>query len=113
MSDSQDVKNLSLDERLKKANYLSRELSEHLRQSYLPKLARLRSNSKVYDPVEISDQRILDEALAILEAESFTDDIYTKLRCLLESIVAEMREMVYGATSGLPSAQQRPTPNTD
>ena len=104
MSDLQRLEDLSLDERLKKANYLARELSEHLRQSYLPKLATLRSDCKVYDPVEVSDQRILDGALAVLESELFADDLYVKLRLLLDTIVGEMREMVYGSTTDLPSS---------
>lgn len=109
MSDLHDASDLSLDERLKKANYLSRELSEHLRQSYIPKLTRLRSDSKIYNPVEISDQRILDGALAVLDAELFTDDLYSKLRGLLDSIITEMREMVYGSTSDvLPAVQGSP-----
>ena len=109
MLEPKNFNELSLDERLSKANYLSRELSEHLRQSYLPKLATLRSDSKVYDPVEVTDQRILDGALAVLEAEQFADDLYAQLHTLMDSITEQMRDMVYGSTTDLPSSVHQPT----
>ena len=44
-----DPENFPLVERFHKAEYLARELSEHLRQAFLPKLSSLRHASKVFD----------------------------------------------------------------
>lgn len=88
------LEDMTLQERLKKADYLTRELSEHLRQGYLPKLAALRSAAKVYDPKDVSDNQILDLTLAVLEAEEFTDRLHRKLGAYLGSITEEMRGML-------------------
>lgn len=96
MANTQSIQDLPLYERLKKVDYLTRELSEHLRQAYLPKLGALRSAAKIFDPAEVSDQHILDRTLAVLEAEEFTDKLYLQLREYLDSITKEMREMLFG-----------------
>ncbi len=67
MVDSAEIENLPLGDRLKKADYLARELSEHLTQAYLPKLTELRAATKIYDAEEVSDQQILDHTLAVLK----------------------------------------------
>ncbi len=94
MSDFERITDLPLVDRLMKANYLSRELSEHLRQAYLPRLGDLRKAAKHFDPKEVSDQRILDHTLAVLEAEEFTDELYGKLRICLDSIRDEMQTVL-------------------
>lgn len=95
MSGLMRLENMTLQERLKKADYLTRELSEHLRQGYLPKLAALRSAAKIYDPKDVSDNQILDLTLAVLEAEEFTDNLHQKLRAYLSSITEEMQGMLF------------------
>ena len=108
MSDKSSLSHLTLQERLKQADYLTRELSEHLRQAYLPKLAALRSLAKVYDPHEVSDNQILEHSLAVLEAEKFTDDLYLKLRTYLDSISEEMSPILFNSKS---SAAEKPKSN--
>lgn len=82
-----------------KANYLSRELSEHLRQAYLPRLGELRKAAKHFDPGDVSDQQILDHTLAVLKAEEFTDELYGRLRLCLDSIRQEMDTVLHGNRS--------------
>ncbi|MEQ9406499.1 MAG: hypothetical protein RIK87_02190 [Fuerstiella sp.] len=89
------IDGLPLTERLKKAQYLSRELSEHLRQAYLPKLADLRLVTKEFDPAAVTDQRVFDCTVAVLEAEEFTDSLYEKLHQYLESIRREMKDLLF------------------
>lgn len=96
MSEFERITDLPLVDRLMKANYLARELSEHLRQAYLPRLGDLRKASKYLDPKEVSDQRILDHTLAVLKAEEFTDELHGKLRLVLDSIQTEMQMMLHG-----------------
>lgn len=104
MSDESPIQDMTLQERLKKADYLARELSEHLRQAYLPRLTALRSSAKVYDPQEVSDNQILELTLAVLTAEEFTEDLCAKLRQHLSSIAEEMQPMVL-SKSGLHEAE--------
>ncbi|MEZ6130713.1 MAG: hypothetical protein R3C59_18670 [Planctomycetaceae bacterium] len=106
MPEFEQITELPLGERLRKADYLVRELSEHLRQAYIPRVGELRSASKQYDPETVSDQRILDHTLAVLEAEEFTEDLYGRLRECLDSIRAEMTEMLFGSRAEMPSLPQ-------
>jgi len=92
-----ELEHLPLTERIRKAEYFARELSEHLRQSYLPRLAELRSSSKVFDPELVSDQQMLDRMLAVLQTDEFAQDVYQKLKLHLTSIQAEMVGVLEGA----------------
>lgn len=114
MLDDDRIDQLSLKDRLKKAQYLARELSEHLTQSYLPKLGDLRLVTREFDPKEVSDQRIFDSATGVLEAEDFTDALYGKLNRYLESIRLEMKPMLFPeVSSDSSSLLQRPSLNVD
>ena len=95
MSTSKRMENMPLVDRLKMANYLTRELSEHLRQAYLPSSAALRTASRHMDPGDISDQEVLDCTLSMLEAEEFTADLYQKLTDCLQSIRSDMRDILH------------------
>ena len=87
---------MPLSERLRKAEYYARELSEHLRQSYLPRLRDLRSASKVFDEVEVSDQQMLDRMRNVLQADEFASEVYATLNTHLEIIRDEMQQFVHG-----------------
>jgi hypothetical protein len=91
-----DLQHLPLSERLRKAEYYARELSEHLRQSYLPKLGDLRAASKVFDENEVSDQQMLDRIQNVLQADDFASDVYRKLNVHLEIVRDEMQHIVSG-----------------
>lgn len=90
------ISEIPLKERLKKADYLARELSEHLTQAYLPKLSKLRVAAKELDPDVVSDQQVLDCTLAVIQAEEFTADLYKELRTYLESIKTDTQEILFG-----------------
>ena len=86
--------NFPLVERFHKAEYLARELSEHLRQAFLPKLAQLRQASKIMDAAEVTDQTMLDNMNAVFAAEDFASDIFEKLIRYLRSIEQETHEIM-------------------
>ncbi len=86
--------NYPLVERFHKAEYLARELSEHLRQAFLPRLAALRQSSKILDPAQVTDQTMLDNMTAVLTAEDFATDIFEKLTKYLHSIEQETRQIM-------------------
>ena len=107
VSELSRLSDMTLQERLQKADYLNRELSEHLQQAYLPKLAALRSVAKIYDPAEVSDNQILEHTLAVIEAEEFTEELYVKLRKCLDSISKEMGPILF-AGSKVESQRRQP-----
>lgn len=94
MSTFERLENMPLVDRLKLANYLTRELSEHLKQTYLPCAAALRTASRHMDPEDVSDQEVLDRTLSMLEAEDFTADLYKRLTDCLQSIRSDMRDIL-------------------
>ena len=96
MTSNKRIGELPLMERLKKAEYLARELSEHLVQAYLPKLMKLRAATKEFDAKQVSDQQILDCTLAVLQAEDFTANLYRELRTYLDSIKGDTQEILFG-----------------
>lgn len=95
MSTFERLDNMSLVDRLKLANYLTRELSEHLKQAYQPSAAELRRASRHKDVEDVSDQEVLDRTLSMLEAEDFASDLYSKLNECLASIRTDMKEILY------------------
>ena len=92
-----DQTHMPLSDRIRKAEYYARELSEHLRQSYLPRLGDLRTASKVYDEDIVSDQQMLDRIQSVLQADEFAEDVYRKLNTHLEIIRDEMQQVVLGS----------------
>ena len=87
----EDPENFPLVERFHKAEYLARELSEHLRQAFLPKLSALRHASKVFDPDQVTDQEMFDKMTDVLGAEDFASDVFDKLIVYLRSIEKETK----------------------
>lgn len=104
-----NVQHMPLSEHLRKAEYYARELSEHLRQSYLPKLGELRTASKVFDKVEVSDQQMLDRIQNVLQADDFTGDVYEKLNAHLEVIRDQVHKVVTGAGTVRGRSDRTPT----
>lgn len=85
---------LPLAERFQAAQYLRRELSEHLRQAFLPKLSELRHASKIADVREVTDQEMYDRMLAALQADEFAAQLFGKLFRYLDSIERESRKLL-------------------
>ena len=85
---------LPLVERINKAEYFARELSEHLQQAFLPKLVDLRSSSKKLDPDQVSDQTMYDKMAAVVHAEEFSEEVFSRLILYLESIQKDAHEVL-------------------
>ena len=98
--------NLPLAERVNKADFLARELSEHLKQAYLPKLSQLRSSSKRLDPEEVSDQTMFDQMSAVVSAEEFASNLCMRLMKYLQSIQKDARR-VLGVDNRLSAVPER------
>ncbi len=85
---------IPLVERCRRADSIARELSEHLVQSLVPTLSRLRRCSKVYDETEVSDQEMFDHMQQVLESADFADGLQETLLQYLDSINEESREVL-------------------
>lgn len=81
-------------ERCRRADSMARELSEHLLQSLVPSLSRLRRSSKVYDETEVSDQEMFDHMQQVLESADFADKLQETLMQYLKSIDGESRAVL-------------------
>ena len=104
----EDPNNLPLVERINKAEHFARELCEHLQLAFLPKLSDLRSSSKKLDPEVVSDQTMFDQMSAVVKAERFATDIYTRLLRYLESIEKDAGEIL-GIPRGISEIKERKT----
>ena len=89
-------KKYTLQERLKAADSLARELSEHLRQAYIPKLNALRSVTKKLDVAEVSDRQVFDRGVDVLEAEDFTAGLHDQLHEHLMNIIKQCEDELMG-----------------
>ncbi len=83
-----------LNERFQAAQFLMRELSEHLQQAFLPKLTDLRSASKTADVEEVTDQAMYDKMLAAMQADEFAGKLFETLIRYLVSIEKETGVML-------------------
>ena len=97
---------LPLIERINKAEQLARELCEHLKQAFLPKLVKLRTSSKQKDADEVSDQTMFDQMSDVVEAEKFATNIYQSLTRYLESIQRDANE-VLGIDTSISAYKER------
>lgn len=98
--------NLPLAERVNKADFLARELSEHLKQAYLPKLSQLRTSSKKLDPEEVSDQTMFDQMSAVVNAEEFASNLCMRLMKYLQSIQKDAKRAL-GVDNRLSAVPER------
>lgn len=101
-----DADQLPLVERFHTAEYLARELSEHLRQAFLPRLSDLRSASKIFDPEVVTDQAMLDKMTGVLNAEEFATEVFGKLARYLESIERDLTRLYGEPATGTDNEDQ-------
>lgn len=92
----QALEDQSLRERLGHAEQLLRELSEHLAQSFLPKLKRaneLLDTSGGEDGSEVADSTIRSAMVAVVQSDKFTQQLINSLDPYLRSIEREVRRI--------------------
>jgi hypothetical protein len=92
----QALEDQSLRERLGHAEQLLRELSEHLAQSFLPKLKRaneLLDASSGEDGSEVADSTIRSAMAAVVQSDHFTQTLINSLDPYLRSIEHEVRRI--------------------
>ena len=92
----QALEDQSLRERLGHAEQLLRELSEHLAQSFLPKLKRaneLLATKSAEDEAEVADSTIRSAMAALVQSDQFTQKLIDSLDPYLRSIEREVRRI--------------------
>ncbi len=94
MDVSRDPGTFPLAERFLVSQMLVRELNEHMRQTFLPRLSALRHASKEPDVDVVTDQEMLDRMKTAIEADEYTERLFDYLMRCLQSIEDETRSML-------------------
>ncbi len=93
------IEDQSLRERMGHADQLLRELSEHLNQSFLPKLRAasdlVRSGSVERD--DIADSTVRNAMSALIKSDNFTQTLIDKLDPYLSSIHKGVEQVLEGS----------------
>jgi hypothetical protein len=89
---------LTLRERLTIVERLTRDLSEHVEQGFLPKIESLRKVTRQKDSVaaEVTDKTVRDAAAIVRKSDKFTAELCAKIQECVDSIVVEVDAMVNG-----------------
>jgi hypothetical protein len=92
------VQSYSLREMLVEAERLSRELSEHLDQSFLPKCLELTRlvrpiNGEPPDERALEDVTLRTQAARILETDTFTEKVFEQLLDYCKAIEASVNKI--------------------
>ena len=89
---------LPLRERLTIAERLTRELSEHVEQGFVPKIETLRKVTRQKESVaaEVTDKTVRDTAAKVRQSEEFTAELCGKIQECIDSILIEVDAMVNG-----------------
>jgi hypothetical protein len=102
----QNLEDLTLRDKFKEANRVAREFTEHVEQGFLPRCKQLgrpirpkHEHAKDYeiDPdAGVEDSTVRSEVARVLESESYTDELFQKVRAYLESIDQEIDHIILG-----------------
>jgi hypothetical protein len=97
---SATIDNLTLREKLRDVEKLTRELSDHLEKGFIPKLHSLRRLSRRgSDPDQrdaVSDIAIRESVSTVLKSESYARELSENTRRYLRSIQADIDGMFEG-----------------
>ena len=95
------VGQLTLREKFKAAEKLSRELTEHLEQGFIPKVHEL---MRLVEPLrtggfagDVQDVTVRNHSSAALESENYTDQLCQKLEELCSGIQRDVSRIVSGS----------------
>src|ERR1700722_6113127 len=96
------MQSLSLREMLVEAERLSRELSEHLDQSFLPKCLELTRlvrpiNGEPPDERALEDVTLRTQAARILETDTFTEKVFEQLLDYCKAIEGAVNKIASGS----------------
>ncbi|MCY2963961.1 MAG: hypothetical protein NT069_10005 [Planctomycetota bacterium] len=95
------IEDQSLRERMGHADQLLRELSEHLNQSFLPKLRAasdlVRSGSGSVERDDIADSTVRTAMSALIKSDNFTQTLIEKLDPYLSSIHKGVEQVLEGS----------------
>ncbi|MCA9037561.1 MAG: hypothetical protein KDA91_20645 [Planctomycetaceae bacterium] len=94
MEFAKDPDTLPLAERFLVSQMLARELSEHVRQTFLPRLSALRHAAKESDVEVVTDQEMHDRMKSAMEADDYSSRLFAGLFAYLDSIESETRSML-------------------
>ncbi len=94
------VDHLTLRDKFKGADRLSRELTEHLEQGFIPKVHEMMRlvqplRTGVF-PTDVQDVTVRNHATAVLESENYTDQLWEQLEAHNDGIKSDVARIVSG-----------------
>lgn len=95
------VEQLTLREKFKGAERLSRELTEHLEQGFIPKVHELMRlvqplRTGVF-PTDVQDVTVRNHTAAVLESEQYSDQLWEKLEAHCVGVKNDVTRIVSGS----------------
>ena len=95
------VNQLTLREKFIGAERLTRELTEHLEQGFIPKvheLIRLVQPLRTGAfPSDVQDLTVRNHSAAVLESENYTDQLWEKLEAHCQGVQSDVGRIVSGS----------------
>ncbi|RPI91028.1 MAG: hypothetical protein EHM42_00475 [Planctomycetaceae bacterium] len=96
-----EIEDQSLRERIVHADQLVRELGEHLKQSFLPRLQRVADLVQSYqnsaERDEIADSTVRNAVAVLLKSDDFSQSLIDKLDPYLSSIQKGVEKVLQGS----------------
>ena len=92
------LESLTLREKLIDTERLTRELSQHLEQGFIPKVQALRRVTRTAEGAteETTDATVRNTVTSILESETFATELSTRLNQYVVSIETEVGKIMKG-----------------
>ena len=95
---SSSIDQLTLREKLRDAERVLRELTEHLEMGFIPKVHELKKLSRQHDPASglppVADVTIRSYVSAVVESDRFTGGLVESLDNYLNAIQKDVSEVV-------------------
>ena len=97
--DNRPIEQLTLREKFSDVEYLVRELTEHLEQSFLPRIRSVeeivRPDSRAADRGDVPDSTVRSRMTALLGSDDFAQTLFSRLECYLKAIQEGARKAIH------------------
>ena len=95
---SSSIDHLTLREKLREAEHVLRELTEHLEMGFIPKVHELKKLSRQHDPASglppVADLTIRSYVSSVFESDRFSGGLVESLEKYLNAIQKDVSEVI-------------------
>jgi len=97
--DNRPIEQLTLREKFSDVEFLVRELTEHLEQSFRPRIRAIeelvKPELRAADREAIPDLTVRSRTAALLGSDDFTQTLFSRLECYLKAIQEGARKAIH------------------